>query len=70
MLPRNNPALCAEKAHVAMPIVEQAEASTIVNLRPILSDNTPVGISASEEVIHVTEKTAMASVYEPVIWAK
>jgi hypothetical protein len=53
-----------------MPVVEQAEASTIVNLRPTLSDNTPVGISARAEVIHVTEKTAMASVYEPVIWAK
>ena len=70
MLPRNNPALCAEKADVVMPIVEQTEASTIVNLRPILSDNTPVGMSARAEVIHCTEKTAMASVYEPVIWAK
>lgn len=70
MPPRNNPGLCAEKAQVAIPTVEQIEDRTIVSLRPILSDNTPVGISAKAEVIHITEKTAMASVYEPVICAK
>ncbi len=41
-----------------------------VHLRPILSENTPVGTSKMEDAIVETENTPSASAYEPVTWAK